>query len=84
MARIVGVICAFGDLGKARYAIVGTQGLELTASARQELVRIGLVSDVEDEAVTRAIEDAMQRDDLPALTRLLDEGRRRKEEVDGR
>ncbi len=28
--------------------------------------------------------DAMQRDDLPALTRLLDEGRRRKEEVDGR
>lgn len=28
--------------------------------------------------------DAMQRGDLPALTRLLDEGRRRKEEVDGR
>lgn len=28
--------------------------------------------------------DAMQRDDLTALTRLLDEGRRRKEEVDGR
>ena len=28
--------------------------------------------------------DAMVRDDLPALTRLLDEGRRRKEEVDGR
>ena len=28
--------------------------------------------------------DAMQRDDLPTLTRLLDEGRRRKEEVDGR
>ena len=28
--------------------------------------------------------DAMARDDLPALTRLLDEGRRRKEEVDGR
>lgn len=27
--------------------------------------------------------DAMQRDDLPTLTRLLDEGRRRKEEVDG-
>ena len=27
--------------------------------------------------------DAMARDDLPALTRLLDEGRRRKEEVDG-
>lgn len=26
----------------------------------------------------------MVRDDLPALTRLLDEGRRRKEEVDGR
>ena len=28
--------------------------------------------------------DAMARDDLPTLTRLLDEGRRRKEEVDGR
>lgn len=28
--------------------------------------------------------DAMARNDLPALTRLLDEGRRRKEEVDGR
>ena len=28
--------------------------------------------------------DAMQRGDLTALTRLLDEGRRRKEEVDGR
>ena len=28
--------------------------------------------------------DAMVHDDLPALTRLLDEGRRRKEEVDGR
>ena len=29
--------------------------------------------------------DAMARDDLPALTRLLDEGRpKRKEEVDGR
>jgi len=28
--------------------------------------------------------DAMAHDDLPALTRLLDEGRRRKEEVDGR
>ena len=28
--------------------------------------------------------DAMARDDLPARTRLLDEGRRRKEEVDGR
>ena len=27
--------------------------------------------------------DAMARDDLPTLTRLLDEGRRRKEEVDG-
>lgn len=26
----------------------------------------------------------MQRDDLPTLTRLLDEGRRCKEEVDGR
>ena len=63
MARIVGVICAFGDLGKTRYAVIGAQGLELTAPARQELVRIGLVSDVEDEAVTRAIEDAMQRDD---------------------
>lgn len=28
--------------------------------------------------------DAMRRDDLPELVRLLDEGRRRKEEVDGR
>ena len=31
-----------------------------------------------------AYRDAMQRGDLTALTRLLDEGRRRKEEVDGR
>ena len=31
----------------------------------------------------KAYRDAMQRGDLAALTRLLDEGRRRKEEVDG-
>ena len=31
----------------------------------------------------RQYQDAMERDDLPGLVQLLDEGRRRKEEVDG-
>ena len=31
----------------------------------------------------RQHQDAMERNDLPGLVQLLDEGRRRKEEVDG-
>ncbi len=31
----------------------------------------------------RQYQDAMERNDLPGLVQLLDEGRRRKEEVDG-
>lgn len=31
----------------------------------------------------RQYQEAMERDDLPSLVRLLDEGRKRKEEVDG-
>ena len=63
MARIVGIVCAFGDLGESGNALVRAQGLELFAPPRQELVGVRLMADVKNEAVTRAVKHAMQRDD---------------------
>lgn len=63
MARIVGIVCAFGNLGKSGNALIRAQGLELFAPPRQELVGVRLMADVENETVTGAVKHAMKRDD---------------------
>ena len=49
-----GVVLALGALGEAGEAAALPQGSDAVAPAGQDLVRIGLVADVPDEAVLRA------------------------------
>ena len=56
------VVFAFGALGEAGEPALGAQRADAVAAACQDLVRIGLVADVPDQAVVRRVEDMVQRD----------------------
>ena len=48
------IVIALGALGEAGQAAAGAQGADAVAAAGQDLVRIGLMADVPDQAVARA------------------------------
>ena len=49
-------------VGEAAQAAALAQGADAVAATGQDLVRIGLVPDVPDDAVVRRVEDVVQRD----------------------
>ena len=53
------IVVALGALGEAGQAAAGAQRADAVAAAGQDLVRIGLVADVPDQAVARRVEDVM-------------------------
>ena len=55
------IVVALGALGEAGEAAAGAQRADAVAAAGQDLVRIGLVADVPDQAVARRVEDVMDR-----------------------
>src|SRR5262245_24269595 len=61
MRSAEGVVFAFRTLGKAGQAAAGAQRADAVAPPRQNLVGIGLVADVPDQAVVWRIENVMQR-----------------------
>src|SRR5262245_17893577 len=56
------VVFALGSLGEARQSATLAQRSNAVAAARQDLVRITLVSDVPDQPVSRGIKYGMQGD----------------------
>ena len=62
MGRPEGVVFAFRTLGEAAQAAALTQGADPVASSREDLVRIGLMADVPDDAIRRRVEHIVQRD----------------------
>ena len=56
------VVFALGALGEAGEAAALAQRADAVAPAGQNLVRIGLMADVPDEAVARRVEHVVQRD----------------------
>ena len=56
------VVFALRALGEAGQAAALAQGADAVAPAGEDLVRIGLVADVPDQAVLRRVEDVVQRD----------------------
>ena len=61
MRRAESVIFAFGPLGEAGKAAALTQRADAIAPSGQDLVRIGLMADIPDDAVARRVEHIMQR-----------------------
>ena len=55
------IVVAFGALGETGQPAAGAQGADAVAAAGQDLVRIGLMADVPDQAVARGVEDVMDR-----------------------
>lgn len=60
MAGAERVVVALGALGEAGQAAAGAQGADAVAPAGQDLVRVGLVADVPDQAVARGVEHIVQ------------------------
>ncbi len=60
MGRAERVVFALGALGEARQAAALAQGADAVAPAGEDLVRIGLVADVPDQAVVRRVEHVVQ------------------------
>ena len=56
------IVFALGALGEAGQAAALTERADAVAAAGKNLVRIGLVADVPDQAVVRRVEHVMQRD----------------------
>ena len=54
------IVIALGALGEAGQAAAGAQRADPVAAAGEDLVRIGLVADVPDQAIARRVEDVMQ------------------------
>ena len=63
MPRRMHVVGAFARTGKARDAVVGAQRVEAVAPPRHELVRIRLMSHVEDELVLGSVDEAVHGED---------------------
>ena len=56
------VVLALGALGEAREAAGLAQRADAIAPAGEDLVRVGLMADVPDQAIGRRVEHAVQRD----------------------
>ncbi len=56
-----GIVFAFGALGETGKAAALAQRADAVAAAGEDLVRIGLMADIEDQLVVRRVEDVMQR-----------------------
>ena len=61
MPRAKAIVLAFGALGKSAHAAALTQSGKPVASSRDQFMNIALVSDVEDDMVTRRGKHAMDR-----------------------
>ena len=57
-----GIVFAFAALGEAGEAAGLAQRADPAATARENLVRIGLMADVPDQPVARRVEHVVQRD----------------------
>ena len=55
------IVFALGALGEAGQAAARAQRADAVAAAGEDLVRIGLMADVPDQAVARRVEDVVQR-----------------------
>ena len=53
------IVIALGALGEAGQSAAGAQRADAVAAAGQDLVRIGLVADVPDQAVARGVENVV-------------------------
>ena len=62
MAGAERVVLALGALAEARQAAGLAQRADAVAAAGQDLVRIGLMTDIPDQPVGRRVEHVMQRD----------------------
>ena len=62
MARAHDVVLGLGDRAERRQALVLADRVQPVAAARQDLVRVGLVADVPEDLVARAVEERMQGD----------------------
>ena len=62
MRRAEGVVFALRALGEAGEAVALAERADALAPAGQDLVRIGLMADVPDQAVARRVEDVVERD----------------------
>ena len=59
MAGAERIVIALGALGEAGQAAAGAQRADAVAPPGQDLVRIGLMADVPDQAVARGVEHVM-------------------------
>ncbi len=55
------IVIAFGSLGETGQPAAGAKRADAVAAAGQDLVRIGLVADVPDQAIARGVEHVVQR-----------------------
>jgi hypothetical protein len=62
MGGAEGVVFAFRASGEAGKSALLAQRADAVAPARQDLVRIALVADIEDQPVVRRVEDAVDGD----------------------
>ena len=62
VGRAERVVFALGALGEAGEPAALAERTDAVAAAGQDLVRVGLMADVPDQAIARRIEDVMQRD----------------------
>ena len=62
VARAEAIVLALGAEHEAVEAVGLADGVETVAAAGEQLVDVGLVADVEDEAVGRRVENGMERD----------------------
>ena len=60
MRRTEGVVFALGALGEAGKSAALPQRPDAVATAGQDLVRIGLMADVPDQAVLRGVEHVVE------------------------
>ena len=61
MTRIKQIVLAFLAARKTAHAVIGAQGFELLLSAGEQLMRVNLMTDVENQLIRRAVERPMQR-----------------------
>ena len=61
MGGAKGIVVALGALGETAQAAAGAQRANAVSAAGQDLVRIGLMADVPDQAVAGSVEDVMDR-----------------------
>ncbi len=62
MGSAEGIVFAFGALGEAGEAVFLAERADALTAAGQDLVRIALVSNVEDQAIIRRLEDLVDCD----------------------